>query len=194
MGLRCLHTSIFIETLSLEGLPTKAKEDPSSHEMRLSPAGHQPSISWSRGNYYYYYHYLYYYYYYYYFDAVPLPMIAGFWEIIYLTEISIDLKHKLKAKGIFCNNNCHFNFAWKINFETTSSEFETGKLQSFFSNSLFISTTIDDQWNLERISTFTGRNEGRNPQSILLTSFDQYSLYELLRTFVPLHESTFCSS
>ena len=49
MGLRCLHASIFIETPSLEGLPTKAKEDPCPHEMRLSPAGHQPSISWSRG-------------------------------------------------------------------------------------------------------------------------------------------------
>ena len=47
MGLRCLHTSIFIETPSLEGFPTKAKEDPSPHEMRLSPAGYQPSISWS---------------------------------------------------------------------------------------------------------------------------------------------------
>ena len=49
MGLRYLHTCIFIETPSLEGLPTKAKEDPSPHEMRLSPAEHQPSISWSRG-------------------------------------------------------------------------------------------------------------------------------------------------
>ena len=48
MGLRCLHTINFIEAPSLEGLPTKAKEDPSPHEMRLSPAGHQPSISWSR--------------------------------------------------------------------------------------------------------------------------------------------------
>ena len=56
MGLRCLHNSIFIETPSLEGLPTKAKEDPSSHEMRLSLAGYQPSISWSRGIYYYYYY------------------------------------------------------------------------------------------------------------------------------------------
>ena len=56
MGLKCLHTSIFIETPSLEGLPTKAKEDPSSHEMRLSLAGYQPSISWSRGIYYYYYY------------------------------------------------------------------------------------------------------------------------------------------
>ena len=55
----CLHTSIFIETPSLEGLPTKAKEDPSPHEMRLSPAGHKPSISWSRGNYYYYYYHYY---------------------------------------------------------------------------------------------------------------------------------------
>ena len=47
---------------SLERLPTKAKEDPSPHEMRLSPAGHQTSISWSWGNsssssYYYYDHY-----------------------------------------------------------------------------------------------------------------------------------------
>ena len=37
MGLRCLHTGIFIKAPSLEGLPTKAKEDPSPHEMRLSP-------------------------------------------------------------------------------------------------------------------------------------------------------------
>ena len=44
----CLHTSIFIKTPSLEGLPTKAKEDPSHNEMRLSPTGHQPSISWSQ--------------------------------------------------------------------------------------------------------------------------------------------------
>ena len=49
MGLRCLHTSIFIETPSLEGLPTNAKENPSLREIRLSPAGHQLSISWSQG-------------------------------------------------------------------------------------------------------------------------------------------------
>ena len=49
MGLRCLHTSVSIETPSLEGLPTKVKDDPSPHEMRLSPTGHQPSISLSRG-------------------------------------------------------------------------------------------------------------------------------------------------
>ena len=48
MGLRCLHTSIFIETPSPGGLPLKAKKGLSPHEMRLSPAGHQPSISWSR--------------------------------------------------------------------------------------------------------------------------------------------------
>ena len=53
-----------METPSLEGLPTNVKEDPSPHEMRLSPAGHQPSISWPRGNYYYYYYYYHYYYYY----------------------------------------------------------------------------------------------------------------------------------
>ena len=56
LGLRCLHTSIFIETPSLKGLPTKAKDDPSLHEMRLSLSGHQPSISWSWGIYYYYYY------------------------------------------------------------------------------------------------------------------------------------------
>ena len=38
-----------METPSLEGLPTKAKEDPSPHEMSLSPAGHQPSICWCQG-------------------------------------------------------------------------------------------------------------------------------------------------
>ena len=48
--IRSKATSIFIKTWSLEGLPTKAKEDPSPHEMRLSPVGHQPSISWSQGN------------------------------------------------------------------------------------------------------------------------------------------------
>ena len=35
--------------MPLEGLVAKAKADPSPHEMRLSHAGHQPSISWSRG-------------------------------------------------------------------------------------------------------------------------------------------------
>ena len=49
LGLRFLHTSIFIKTPSLEELPTKAKENLSPHEMRLPPAGHQPSISWSWG-------------------------------------------------------------------------------------------------------------------------------------------------
>ena len=58
MSLRCLHTSIVIEAPSLEVLTTKAKENPSPHEMKLSPAGHQPSISWSRGNCFYHYYYL----------------------------------------------------------------------------------------------------------------------------------------
>ena len=40
-------------TPSLEGWPTKAKEAPSPHEVRLAPAGHQPSISKSRGFFYY---------------------------------------------------------------------------------------------------------------------------------------------
>ena len=44
LGLSCLHTSTFIETPSLEGLPAKAKADSSPHEMRLYPTGHQPSI------------------------------------------------------------------------------------------------------------------------------------------------------
>ena len=59
VGLKCIHTSIFIEALSLEGLPTKTSEDPSPHEIILSPAGHQPSIFKSRGDYYYYYYYYY---------------------------------------------------------------------------------------------------------------------------------------
>ena len=59
MSLRYLHISIVIEAPSLEVLTTKAKENPSPHEMKLSPAGHQPSISWSRGNCFYdYYYYL----------------------------------------------------------------------------------------------------------------------------------------
>ena len=38
-------------TLSLKGSPNKAKEEaPSPHEVRTGPAGHQPSISMSRGN------------------------------------------------------------------------------------------------------------------------------------------------
>ena len=46
-----IHNSlIFIETPSLEGWPTKVKEDPAPREMRLSPTGHQLSISWSWGN------------------------------------------------------------------------------------------------------------------------------------------------
>ena len=45
-----------METPFLEGLPTKAKEDPSHHEMKLSPAGHQPSISWPWGLLLYYYY------------------------------------------------------------------------------------------------------------------------------------------
>ena len=52
--MRCLHTSIFTETPTLEGLPTKGKEDPSPHEMRQSRAGEQPSISWCWVDYYYY--------------------------------------------------------------------------------------------------------------------------------------------
>ena len=47
--LRCLHTSNFLEAPYLEGLPTKAKDDSSPHETRLSPAGHQLIISWSQG-------------------------------------------------------------------------------------------------------------------------------------------------
>ena len=35
--------------LSLEGLPTKAKEDRSPYEMKLCPTGHQHSISWFWG-------------------------------------------------------------------------------------------------------------------------------------------------
>ena len=80
MGLQCLHTSIFMETPSPEGLPTKAKENPSPHEMRLSPAGHQPSISWSLGDYYYYYYYYHYYHHYYCcFYYFSLPSLLYLW-------------------------------------------------------------------------------------------------------------------
>ena len=68
MGLRCLHTSIFIETPSLKGLPNKAKEDPSPHKMRLSLAGHQPS-----------YYYYYYYYHYYYIIIIIQIQIKRYW-------------------------------------------------------------------------------------------------------------------
>ena len=44
VGLKCLHTSVFIKTTSLEVLPTKAKEDLSPHEIRLFSTGHQSRI------------------------------------------------------------------------------------------------------------------------------------------------------
>ena len=56
--LRCLHTSSFIKTPSLEGLPTKAKGEPSPHEMRLSPLDINPVFP-GLGYYYYYYHHYY---------------------------------------------------------------------------------------------------------------------------------------
>ena len=43
VGFKVSTPVFFIKTPFLEGLPTKAKEDPSPYEMRLSPAGHQPS-------------------------------------------------------------------------------------------------------------------------------------------------------
>ena len=48
------HQYFYRDTIS-----RRIKEDPSPHEMTLSPAGHQLSISWSRGYYYYYYYYYY---------------------------------------------------------------------------------------------------------------------------------------
>ena len=62
--LSCLHTSSFIKTPSLEGLPTKGKEEPSPHEMRLSPLDINPVFP-GLGYYYYYYYYHYYHHYYY---------------------------------------------------------------------------------------------------------------------------------
>ena len=58
------HWYFYRDTIKIEGLPSKAKEDPSLHEMRVSPTGHQASISWSWGYCYFYYHYYYHYYYY----------------------------------------------------------------------------------------------------------------------------------
>ena len=40
---------IFIVTPSLEGWSSKAREEPSPHEVRHGPTGHQPSISMSLG-------------------------------------------------------------------------------------------------------------------------------------------------
>ena len=57
--LRCLHTSSFIKTPSLEGLPTKAKGEPSPHEMRLSPLDINPVFPGLSCYYYYYYHHYY---------------------------------------------------------------------------------------------------------------------------------------
>ena len=72
LGLKCLHTSIFIETQSLEGLPTKAKEILHPNEIEKKK---DKTICCSTqyflvpGNllllpYYYYYYYYYYHYYY----------------------------------------------------------------------------------------------------------------------------------
>ena len=64
-----------MKTPSLERLPTKAKEDASPHEMRLSPAGHQPSIFWLREYFYYYIIYYCYYYYYILFIIIIPPTV-----------------------------------------------------------------------------------------------------------------------
>ena len=102
MHLRCLHTCILIKTPSLEGLPTKAKEDPSPHEMRLSPTGHQPSISWSRGNYYHYY-------YYYYEQFLDRRSISIYYILLL---IYVLLKH-LKKKAWMKNHGGSNYFSWK---------------------------------------------------------------------------------
>ena len=94
-----LHTSIFIETPSLEGLPTKAKEDRSSHEMRLFPR-------WTSTQYFlvseklsllfllllslllYYYYYYYYYYYHYHYYIIIIIII-----IIIINLLKVDFKN-----------------------------------------------------------------------------------------------------
>ena len=58
------HQYFYQETISRKIANQKVKVDPFPHEMRLFPTGHQPSISWSWGNYYYYHYYYHYYYYY----------------------------------------------------------------------------------------------------------------------------------
>ena len=86
------HQYFFIETPSLERLPTKAKQDPSPHEMRLSPAGHEPSIFWSQGNYYYYYYYNYYYYYYYCFKYAIIINIIGLYNKVQWQGLGVMAK------------------------------------------------------------------------------------------------------
>ena len=114
MGLRCLHTSIFIETPSLEGLPTKAKEDPSPHELRLYPAGHQPSISWSRGKVYYYYYYYYYhwYYYYYYYYIIILLLLL----LLSLLSLLLLLFWSGNSDIIHWYHDINGKYLWKVSF------------------------------------------------------------------------------
>ena len=69
LGLKCLYTSICMETPSLEVLQTKAKEDPSPHEMRLSPTDINPVF---HGCYYYFYYYCYHYCYQYVINIIGL--------------------------------------------------------------------------------------------------------------------------
>ena len=48
--MECKESRCKRSTPSLEGWPTKAKEAPSPHELRLAPAGHQLSILMLWGN------------------------------------------------------------------------------------------------------------------------------------------------
>ena len=133
-----LHTSIFIETPSLEGLPTKAKEDRSSHEMRLFPR-------WTSTQYFLvseklsllfllllslllYYYYYYYYHYHYYYIIIIIIIIITIIIILLLLLLSllllIYLKLTLKTYKLFialriANFNNHFinvNEAMKPHF------------------------------------------------------------------------------
>ena len=101
----------FIETPSLERLPTKAKEDPSPHEMRLSPAGHQPSISWSRGNYYYHY--------YYYEQFLDWRSISIYYILLLIYVLLKHLKKSMNEESqrfkLFQLETNHFSWKWKQN-------------------------------------------------------------------------------
>ena len=97
MGLRSLHTSIFIKTPSLEGLPTKAKEIPLPMRWDYLLPDINPVFPGLWDILYYYYCYYYYYYYYYF-----IIIIIMFFEMEY---------YSLKEKVITILNNSVSQFS-----------------------------------------------------------------------------------
>ena len=95
MGLRSLHTSIFIKTPSLEGLPTKAKEIPLPMRWDYLLPDINPVFPGLWDILYYYYCYYYYYYYF-------IIIIIMFFEMEY---------YSLKEKVITILNNSVSQFS-----------------------------------------------------------------------------------